>query len=463
MPGLFQGLEIGKRALLTHQLALQTIGHNIANVNTPGYSRQRVNIRTSYPENAQVGIVGSGVQVEDIRHIRDLFLGNRFRHENKSLGQWNYKDKILRQIESLFNEPNDNSLSDMLNDFWNSWADLATTNTISSREAIVSQAKRLSNGFHQLAGQLSALGSAVNNDLTTMTGEINSLAKEIARLNFLIQIQEAGKYNANDLRDTRDYLIDQLSSLIDVNTVEKSNGGNIVYIGAMALVDGSDALLLDIEVVNENGTPRNKLIWKGTDREVRNLNGQLKGLMEARDKIIPAYLSQLHTLAQALITEVNALHSTGFDLNGDDGINFFDTAYTDAFNIKINPLILLDPSRITASATGEVGDNSVALALNDLQNNKVMTNNALTMNEFYNGLIGKLGIEVSEAKSFSTNYELLVHQVQNARLSVEGVSLDEEMANLIKYQHAYDAAARVITTMDQALDTVINGMGIVGR
>ena len=186
-------------------------------------------------------------------------------------------------------------------------------------------------------------------------------------------------------------------------------------------------------------------------------------MYEARDKIIPKYRQRLDRLAGSMIDQVNQLHSAGYGLNGSTGFNFFNSVFTDAANISVNNELIIDPAKVVASASGEQGDNIVALDIQDLRNVKVLDNNTRSLNDFYNGIVGELGIETNTAISFTNNFELLVHQIENAKESVQGVSLDEEMTNLIRYQHAYDAAARVITAMDQALDTVINKMGIVGR
>jgi flagellar hook-associated protein 1 FlgK len=463
MPGLFQALEVGKRALLAHQTSLQTIGHNIANVNTPGYSRQRVQISATLPEQSTIGSIGSGVQVTDIRHIRDLFLGEQLRTENKSLGQWSYKEKILSQVEVFFAEPNDNTLSDLLNGFWDAWSDLSTDpSSTNHRVALIEQTNLLTNSFHQLAKRLNNLRDAIDSDVVIMVNDVNRLTAEIARLNGQIRVRELGNEQANDLRDSRDQLLDELSGLIDVNTIEQKNGEVLVFMGAMEIVDGTDTMELGTEVYGDSEAVTHRVVWTGTKAEVRNVNGKLKGLLEARDEIVPGYLNELNRLASELIQQVNTLHSSGFGLTGSTGLDFFDSTFTDAANIKINPEIAENPERIAASASGEVGDNTIALAIQGLREQRMMENGTATMNDFYIGLIGKLGAETNEASSFKGNYELLVQQIENARQSVQGVSLDEEMTNMIKSQHAYDAAARVITVVDQALDTVILRMGITG-
>ncbi len=464
MPGLFQGLEIGRSALLTHQLALQTISNNIANVNTPGYSRQRVNITTTLPEVSAIGILGSGVTVSDIQQARDLFLGQQYRQQNKSLGQWQYKEKVFSEVESLFNEPNDNTLSDLMNKFWDSWSDLSTSpDSASSRAQIVEQAKLLTNGFHQMATQLNSLRSSIDADMTNLVQEVNRITSQIASINQQIKSLELGNAKANDLRDSRDLLLDDLSKIIDVNSKEQPNGEVTVYIGSMSLVNGNDTIKIDSKVSNVDGAAIHSLVWQGTDISLKNSGGQLAGLMEARDKIIPGYLDKLNNLASTFVSQVNSLHQSGYGLNGTTGVDFFNPTLTDAANIEVNNEIENDPSKVVASASGEQGDNTIALAIGALRSQGVMDNNTTSMNDYYNSVVGALGVESNEAQTVSANSDLLVQQIDYARQSVQGVSLDEEMTNMIKYQHAYDAAARVITAMDQALDTVISGMGIVGR
>ncbi|MBD3403636.1 flagellar hook-associated protein FlgK [candidate division GN15 bacterium] len=463
MPGLMQSLEVGKRALLTHQFSLQTIGHNIANVNTPGFSRQRVTIVSTFPEDASMGQIGTGVTATDVRQIRDLFLGEQFREARKSEGQWGYKSKTLQQIESLFNEPQENSLNELLNKFFDSWSQLATNSDSSNnRKLILAEADQLINGIKQLAQKLDALRASVDRDMNVVTSQVNQLTREIAGLNDQIKSQELGGRRANDLRDARDLLTDQLSELIDVRVVEKDNGSTIVQMGGMALVDGSESFDIGTEVESKNGVPTSRLVWQGTSVQLTNKNGQLSGLIESRDRVIPEYQRQLDDLARTLVEQVNAIHSSGYGLDGDTGINFFDPNFTDALTIRLNPAIEADMNKIAAGTTPD-GDNQIALALSDLRNQTVMNNDTQTINDFYSSLIGTLGVETHEAGSFTKNFELLAQQIDNSRQSVQGVSLDEEMANMIKFQHAYDAAARVITTMDQALDTVISSMGIVGR
>jgi len=464
MPGLFQGLEAGKSALLSHQLYLQTISNNIANVNTPGYSRQRVNITPSYSVQTSVGTLGTGVRVTNIVQIKDLFLGEQLRRGNKSLGQWSYKEKILTQVETLFNEPQDNTISDHINEFWSSWDSLSQhPESTTNRQAVLSSSTKMINSFHELSEQLWRLSDSINKDLASMSDNINQYSTEIANLNEQIRLREVGGASANNLRDARNLMVDKLSEFIDVNTIETKNGELRVMVGAMEIVNGSEVNRLSANVTNEKGRRSNELVWEGTNIQITNLNGQLKGLIDTRDETIPSYIEELDLLANSIIEEVNSLHQTGYGLDGSTGMEFFDSNYRTAGTIKMNNSLALSPDKLAASGSGERGDGTIALAIQNIRNERVMLNGSSTINDYYNSIVGNLGVETNEAISFSENYQLVVQQVGNSKESIEGVSLDEEMANMIKFQHAYDAAARIITTMDEALDVVISRMGIVGR
>lgn len=466
MPGLFQGLEIGKRALMGHQVTLQTVGHNIANVNTPGYSRQRVRISTSIPETSVYGQIGTGLRVDSIYHVRDLFLGDQFREAQKDLGQWTYKNKSLQQIESIFAEPQDNSLNKVLDEFWNNWSALSNDAENSGhRTSTIASATQLIHSFKQLATGLEELQRSIDRDLAGLTGEVNRMTDEIARLNQQIVNQELDGSKANDLRDMRDRIIDDLAGIVDVNTNQKANGSASVYMGAMLLVDGPDSFDIDARADRDGEDVTHTLVWSGSSVQLKNVKGQIAGLVETRDKIIPKYLDDLNRLTKTLVEQVNALHMSGYGLDGTTGVAFFDPNYTDASDIRLNAEILLDKNKIAASDSANPDDRSngrIAIQLADLREALVMSNQTSTINQFYHSMVGNLGVEAREANSFAGNFELITHQIDNQRQSVQGVSLDEEMANLIKAQHAFDAAARVISVMDEALDTLIRRMGIVG-
>jgi flagellar hook-associated protein 1 FlgK len=463
MAGLFSAIETGKRALLTSQAVLRTVGQNIANVNTPGFRRQRVMIAASRPEVIAQGVLGTGVEVTDIRHARDLFLGQQEREATKSLGQWSYKEKALSELEAIFNEPQDNSMSQILTEFWDSWSELATnSDSLSNRKAVVASANRLTTEFRQLSKKMTDLRNSADAEVETIVADVNKMTGEIARLNQQISQLELGGESANDLRDERDTIIQNLAELIDVRTIDKPDGTASVLMGGMTIVDGPQAMAIATKSDRNASLVTSSLVWAGTDIRLTNLGGKLAGLIETRDDLVPSQLSDLDNLARTIVTQVNALHRSGYGMDGTTNVAFFDTTRLTAGTIQVNTEITLDPSRVAASST-ITGNNDIALAMSELRDAKLMADGQASVSDYYGSMVSAAGLQAKEAATTSANYELLKQQISNARQSVEGVNLDEEMTNLVKYQHAYDASARVITAMDQALDTVIAGMGIVGR
>jgi flagellar hook-associated protein 1 len=463
MSGLFQGLEIGKRALLTHQLTMTTLGNNIANVSTPGYSRQRTIVTSAQPIELASYNVGNGVVAARIVQSRDLFLTSQYRNENKSLGQWAYREKALGQVETFFAEPNDGAMGDVLNKFWTSWQDLSNDpESSAARSAVVAQAGKLVDAFHTIDRQLSDLQASANQDVLGRINEINQTAKQVANLNRQIVSEELGGQKANDLRDQRDLLLDQLSNMVDVTTAERPNGSVSVYISGLAIVDNADTFGLGTKIVQtEDNNVRNEIIWQGTNTAIKITGGELKGLLDVRDKDVPKYQKQLDQLAAGIVTQVNAAHRVGTGLSGTGGLNFFNSSFTSAGQIQIENAIQDDPTLIAASQSGAPGDNANSLAIADLRNVKALAFGTSSITEFYNTMVSTLGVDSQEAITFKGNAEVLLQQIENSRQSVQGVSLDEEMADMVKMQHSYDAAAKLISYMDDALSTLINDVGSV--
>lgn len=466
---LFQGLEIGKKALMSHQASMNTASHNVANVNTPGFTRQRVNLTNAEPVRFTYGIMGMGVDIASVERMRDKFISNRWREENQGLGHWSSRSSNLEQVESFFNEPQDTSLGAVINDFWASWQELAKQpEKPENRNMLVQQTNLLTNAFHQLHRQLFEQRKSVNEDIEIKVAEINNLGSEIASINSRINQLELAGESANDLRDQRDLLIDQLSSYVDVTVRENERGNITVYMGSMGFVDSGSFWELDVEKVSDDNIAAANVKWKNTELDLEFFNGEMKSLFDMRDEVLPSYLDKVNNLARTIVQRVNEAHLAGYGMpdslgNPQSGYNFFDPLGVTADTISLNIEIDNDHSLIAASTSGEVGDGSNALAIADLLKvDKVMVDNTTTIDEFYRQIIGSIGTQVMEAQNQKQNYELLVQQLDNARQSVHGVSLDEEMANLVKYQHAYNAAARIINFIDQSLETLLN-TGVAGR
>ena len=465
MYGLFTGLEIGKRALISSQLAMNTVGHNMANANTPGYTRQRVNITSTTPAETAWGNAGTGAEATSIEQIRDLFLTGQYRSENGSLGGWEFTEKTVAQVEGFFNEPQENSLGEALDEFWQAWSAVAgTSDDNTTRNDLLDKASVLVNNLNQLDRKLTTLRQTIDGEISTSVADLNQIAVQIASLNRQITSMEVDGDMANDLRDKRDLLIDELSGYLDVSVIEKANGSMTVAIGAMAFVEDDTYQKLSTKLVKDGESSYTQIVWDQNKAEVKFNSGTFGSMFEARDEMITKYQSELNELAQGIVENVNAIHSTGYTLDNSTGINFFDPTGITAGSIKLSLDVDGHPDMIAAASdVDKPSDGSIAESISVMINSMRVMENATTIREYYAGMVGRLGTESMEATNYTENYTLLVEQIENQRQSVQGVSLDEEMTNLVKYQNAYEAAARVITAMDEALDTLINGTGIVGR
>jgi len=464
MYGANVGLEIGKRSLLAQQYSLNLTGHNIANVNTPGYTRQQSILNSSQPYSTPQANFGTGVELTEVRRLRSYFLDDQFRQESQSFNNWQTLSQTWGQIERIYAEPSETGLSSILDEFWNSWQDLAANpESMSARISVREQAGLLANGIQHMNSQLIELQRSIDDDIMSSVNIINNISDQIASLNDAVMSAELSGSVANDLRDRRDYLVDELSQYVNVSVNEQPNGTFTVFLGSMAIVDGVDVSHLNTTFEQKGEMIVHNVGFLNTSASPEINNGALAALIESRDQVIEERIGELDKFSISLVENINAIHQEGYTLNGDTGIDFFDKNITGAGDIKVSQQVLQNEGLIAASRNGEVGDNSNALRLAALRSELVMNGGNATFNDFYNSEIGVIGIRSQEAQNLAANQESLVFHIENNRQSIQGVSLDEEMANMIRYEHAYAAAARVITVMDEALNTVINGMGLVGR
>jgi len=310
-----RSLEIGIRAVRTQRQALHVIGHNIANVNTPGYSRQRAILATTLPQ----GSMGTGVKVQSVQRIRDEVVDFYIRDENPTLHRWMAKEEILKEMEILFNEPSDNSIGKMLNDFWDSWFDLANNpESGATRASVKEQGETLCEAIRSLYRSLKDLQMRIDEQIKKEVEYINSIISQIADLNKEIEkIELGGRAKANDLRDKRDLLLDELSELINFKYQEMEDNTLRISVYGQLLVSKAIVSPFIVEA-DENGFFKVK--WKDSKEEVIITNGKIKGLLEVRDEIIPRFLEQLDIFASTLIQKVNEIHHQGIGLNGTEKI-----------------------------------------------------------------------------------------------------------------------------------------------
>jgi len=461
---ILSGLEAGRRALMSHQYELTSIGHNIANVNTPGYSRQEVMLESTRPYESTDGKYGTGVQVATVRQIRDNFLTAQYRKESESQGHWQAMDRTMSQVESVLKEPSQNALNDLLNNFFNAWQQLTTSaDSQTARSTLREQATLLIDGFHQASGRLDEVIDNLDSDVAAGVGELNQIAETVSQLNQQISFSELDKNTANDLRDRRDKLIDDLASKVQVQVIQERTGAVRVFIGSMEFIGNGNYQRLGTEVESTGSRTIRQVVWEGTKTRLTKLGGSIQALIEARDEVLPDYINRLDTLASNVVRQVNAQHVTGYGANNRTGINFFNPSGVTAASINLSPEVSNDISSVAASSAADSpGNNEIALHIAGLKSALTMDNNASTFSEYYASLIGLVGVRARQAADSKENFDLVVSQLESSRQSVQGVSLDEEAVNMIRAQHAYDAAARMIVTIDQAMRTIIDELG-VGR
>ena len=454
MTDLFGILNIGKVALETQQMAINVTGQNIANVNTPGYTRQRVNMVSTSTMSLQGLPLGTGVKATEVQRIYDGFVERQLNIENQKLGTWEGMQESLSLVEITFNEASGYGLGEVMADFWNAWQDLSTNPSgYVERISLISKSNTLAMTFTETFANLEQVQDSISDNIASSLDEINTLAGEIRDLNQQILQTEVNGHQANDLRDQRGLLITELSTLIDVEMAEDEQGKiNIFAGGGHPLVSGIDTWELSLD--------GDDIVWEGHDGSTIDItdnvaSGKIKGMLDARDDYIPDYMDRLNQLAENIINDINTIHSSGDDLNGNDGGNFFEVP--DAVDpAKFMQVVIDDPDLIAAADDGGgVGDNTNALAIVELQNNLQMGGSA-TYDEFYQSLVSDVGNVVQYVDTNQSYQTSMVDYLENYRESISGVSTDEEMVNLVKYQHAYEAAARLINTVDEMMESLLS-------
>lgn len=467
MRSTFGGLESGLRALRAQQLALELTGHNIANADTEGYSRQVAVLTASDPYTVPTmnrltfaGQIGTGVEVSRIRRMRDEFLDRQIQYENSALGRWEARQSGLEQLEVIFQEPSDTGLAAQLNEFWGNLQEMADRpDDIAVRSTVLESGKTLAQNINHIYNQLLNYQKDVDKQIRILVGNVNNLASQIAELNKEIGRVTAVGQDPNDLLDKREVLVQELAKTVNISVQTGEANKLTISVGGALLVAGDTAFSL--KTVNDaDGFAKIVSAVNGQPVEVRS--GELKGFQELRDVELKYYLDSLNDFASTLITRFNTVHSSGFGRDGSTGNIFF--SGTDASNIGINPA-LANLELIAASTVNGAegnGENAINLA-NVINDELLMSGGTATLSDFFDAVIAKLGVDAEKTETFLDNQKSLVAHLKNRQESVAGVSLDEEMANMIKFQNSYNAAARIISTIDEILDKLINGTGVVGR
>ena len=577
MPTIFDALNIGVSGLYVSKMAINVTGNNVANVNTPGYSKERVDILPSMPLVEYAGVFGTGAEVSQIISTRNTLIDKRVRNANEEMNFYNKLNNTLDEIQSVFNEENGVGLKGAMEQFFNAWHALSLNPDLeTARQQVIEKGLTLSKALKDAYSSLQQIRNGLDDSVSYTITQINSLAKRIAQLNYEIAKAELGdKDHANTLRDERSKLIEKLTGLANVTILEGSYDKNskpemTILLGGMPIVSGKD--YNELSALKLKGEKYNRVYFvesSGAKIDItgRITNGSLGAILKLRDRTVPEYQNDVDKIASTLIQKVNELHSagagltpysqiegiypadphaalsitqaTGLDIpvktgsfkvkvvdskgndvgvftvpvNGDDhlikesptdthsvidrfnnilqgyammsispagnvqitAINGYKFAFTydssnflaalglntffsghGAQDINVNTLLQNDPSKIAAGKTLEPGDSSNAQKIAQIQLDKVMVNNTQTVDEYYNAFLGKIGATKQRFDEIYKAKQAVYQQLKTTQQSLEGVSLDEEAANLIKFQRAYQANAKYISVVDQMTQTLIN-------
>lgn len=423
MSGLLSTLNTAKSGMNVSQVAIQTTSHNISNINTPGYSRQRVNQSASSPysmpgknSNFGAGQIGTGAQIDNVTRIRNSFYDYQYRSESHQYGNTSVKYEYFKNIEGIFNEPSDTAISSSLNSFFNSWSELSKDPQSSGvKSVVIENGKYLSNSINSAFKRLESLEEGLDKQSEYIMDEVNSMLSQLDKLEKNIKIIQGSGKSPNDFLDQRDQLLDNLSFKLNINDKDVKATLKKAY-------DANGKVTLD------------DLTKSGV-----KISGELEGTLSMKQEI-NKYKDGLKQLSNTITSNVNKAA----------GQEIFKAK--DGELISINPEMLQEPEKINVTA-------DIALKVYELKSEKVNINGKdMTINTFYNSMIQNLGQSSAAVIRDESNQSKLLENIDSSRSSVSGVSLDEEMISLVQLQHTYSANAKVMSTIDSLLDVVVNGL-----
>jgi len=450
------------------QAGVSITGQNLANVNNPAYARQRVNFQTSAAVATTAGILGTGVQVAGIQQIRDILLDNQIRDEASVGSFWTTSQSFLQNTQTQLGEflgsgavsgdgtdTGSSGLASQLNDLFTAFQGMETdAGSIPQRRVIISQAQGLADSFNQIASRLTSVNEALNNSVSSDVDSANQLFADIAQLNDDISKAEfSAPGTANDLRDARQQKLENLAQLTNLQASTAADGSLTISVGGVAMVSGSK--VTDTLQAFDPGGGQLQVRAATAGTSLTLTGGSIRGAIDTRDGALVDLRNGLNSLASEIIGKVNAVYSAGYDLHGNTGASLF--TGTDAASMGVDSSLSDDPSLLQAAGVpGASGDNTVAIAVAQLglQKDAVLGNQ--TFSGAYGNLVAALGTALSTANDQVSNHDMVTSMLAKQRDSVSGVSMEEEMTNLMTFQKAYQASAQIISTVNQMLETLVN-------
>ena len=468
-------LNIAGQALGAQQNALRTAGHNLSNVDTPGFSRQRVELVSAAPDVQGQFSIGLGVQVGGISSVVDRFLEDQLVRQHGATGFAEAESRALSLISEAFPLGEAEGLNAAFDSFFSALNDVVNNPSgLSERILLVSRAQTLGETFGQVRSTLTNAQIGLDKDLDRTVRSLNAVLPQIAELNKQIVAAESGGGRANDLRDQRQNLLQEVARYSDATVIEDSDGRVLVQVSGLVLVGADRAATLTTTI--DPASNLRQITYQGSGGGNANVttlfdDGEIGALVQARDTTLPGLVDRLDALAFNFVSTVNTQHALGFDLNGTAGGNFFTaipaaappaaTHAGAAALVQVAAALAADSDLIAAAqdATGVPGDNRNVLALVNLQTTTVATLSNQTFQDSFLSMVADIGSQVQASENAANFQKALLTQTQVKRESVSGVSIDEEMTNLIKFQRAFEAAARLITVGDEMYQRVLAMVG----
>lgn len=469
---IHQLYSISKRSFIAFDAAMNTIGQNVANANSEGYSRRRITLEADsltsqgiYTRHLMKTATGAGVNVSAYERLRDALLARSGWHANGWMGGSEEEHRITTALQSTFTAGTEGSLADQLSQFWNAWSDLADNPTDNGvRMAVRGQGAALTATLNRMAADIEHLQGETTRALENGIDEMNATIEEIAELNAVIERGRAAGSPDLSAEDRRDLLIKKISEFGSVRVQEEPTGGYTVLLDGLMIVGGASTKTLEVDT--SGGSPAVRIAGTSVSLNVPpEGGGRIAGWLRTLDTTIPDTMAALDSIAEALVTEINALHNSGHDLDGNTDVDFFyhDTGPPEmgvtASSIRLSDAVDADSRAIVASEgdpSSGVNDSSIANLIFGLSEGKVMAGDTESIDTFVINLVSGIGATAKRARSLYESHAAFASHVAAMEKGISGVSLEEEMTDLIRFQQSFAAASRVLSSAEEMMDTLLS-------
>jgi flagellar hook-associated protein 1 FlgK len=444
MAGLLGIIESAKKGIHSSRIGLEVTSHNVSNANTPGYTRQRVELSSSDVLSSKLGMINPGVKVVGIKQIRDIFIEGEIRKTLNSLGNHSVEREILSRIETIINEPSEVGLGRLIENFFNAFDDLAKNpEDRALRVTVVQSAKALSQRFNDIFNSLLGMKKDILSEVDAKVKNLNEIIAEIGKLNReAVNLYNSGA-ETNDIKDKINQKLNELSKLVDFVASFDESGAVKINAGGVTIVNKEQVKRIEMKFFDG----KVKFISTDDGIEAKFNSGEIFMLQNSFNDLVPGVIEGFDRLALNLIKKINDIHRLGYGIDGATGLDFF--VGTGSGSIQVNKAILENPNKIATSIDGNTGDNQVALAIAGLRKDENISN-------FYNSIVSDIGLRSKISSDNENLQKMILNQLESQRDSASGVSIDEEMLNMIKFQKMFEASARVIQSVNEMIDAILS-------